>query len=73
MKKASFAKHLTDKEYAILMRVYASHNSSMGLEMRKKYSLSDIVAVERNSKENCLNVHYKDGEWWKYHPNGTWS
>lgn len=71
-KKLPVAKHLTDGEYVVLMQVYANHNSSMGLEKRKNYTLSDIVKVERDSEEQCLNVHYKNGDWWHYSVNGTW-
>lgn len=67
------AKHLSDGEYNLLLQVHANHNRSMGLKERGKYSLSNIVKVERNLKGNCLNVHYKNGDWWQYHPNGTWS
>jgi hypothetical protein len=70
--KLPVAKHLSDKEYHLLMQVYANHNRSMGLEKRKDYSISHIVKVERNIKEKCLNVHYKNGGWWHYSTDGTW-
>ncbi len=70
--KLPVAKHLTDQEYAILLNTYAAHNRSMGIEKRKNYTLSDIVKVERNVKENCLHVHYKNGDWWHYRPGGKW-
>lgn len=72
MKKIPVAEHLTDSEYNLLMKVYADQNRSMGLEERKNYTLSDIVKVERNVKENCINVYYKDGNWWHYSTNGKW-
>lgn len=72
MKKIPVAEHLTDKEYQLLLQVYANHNSSMGMEKRKNYTLSHIVKVARNSKDNCLEVYYKSGEFWKYYGNGTW-
>lgn len=71
-KKLPVAEHLKDKEYKILLETYANHNSSMGLEQRRNYTLSDIVKVERNIKEKCLHVHFANGEWWKYYSNGTW-
>lgn len=73
MKRPSFARRLTDREYVILMQVYANHNSSMGLEMRKKYTLSDIDKIKINKEENCLEVFFSNGDWWKYHSDGTWS
>lgn len=72
MAKLPVANHLSDGEYRLLLEVYANHNRSMGHEMRKKYSLSDIVKVEKNIEENCLNVHYKNGDWWHYCKDGTW-
>lgn len=72
MKKLPVASHLTDQEYSLFLKVYANHNSSMGLEKRKKYTLSDVVKVARNPQEKCLEVHYKNGDWWHYSANGTW-
>jgi len=71
-KKLPVAAHLNDKEYSLLMNVYANHNRSMGLEERKKYTLSHIVKVARNVKEKCLEVHYENGDWWHYSVNGSW-
>ncbi len=72
MSKLPVAKHLNDDEYNLLLDVYQKHNRSMGLEQRKDYTLSHIVKVERNLEENCLNVHYENGDWLHYTPNGTW-
>ncbi|MUK89123.1 hypothetical protein GMD78_12135 [Ornithinibacillus sp. L9] len=71
-KKLPLAKHLSDSEYQLLMEVYANHNRSMGLDERKKFTLSDIVRVRRNVKERCLEVYYKSGDWWRYAADGTW-
>lgn len=72
MSKLPVAKHLSDGEYKLLLSVYANHNRSMGLRERKKYTLSDIVKVERNLKEKCLKVYFKNGEWYHYFTDGTW-
>lgn len=71
-KKLPVAEHLNDKEYKLFLDVYQKHNRSMGIEKRKNYTLSHVVKVERNTEENCLNVHYKNGDWWHYAPNGMW-
>lgn len=71
-KKLPVAEHLTDSEYKLLLQVYANHNRSMGMEKRKDYTLSDIVRVERNSEEKCLNVYYTNGDWWHYSSDGSW-
>lgn len=72
MKKLPVAAHLTDKEYMLLLQVYANHNRSMGLKDREKYTLSHIVKVVKNLKENCLEVYFTDGNWWHYSANGSW-
>lgn len=71
-KKIEVARHLSDAEYKVFLETYANHNRSMGFEERKKYTLSHIVKVERNVEENCLNVYYENGEWWRYTPDGRW-
>lgn len=71
-KQWTVVSHLTDDEIKILFMVYYKHNTSIGLKERANYSLSHIVKVERNPKENCLNVYYENGEWFHYCSNGTW-
>jgi len=71
-RKLSVAKHLNDEEHHLLLSVCANHNSSMGRDERVKYHLSNIVKVTRNVEEKCLEVHYLDGNWWKYSVDGSW-
>lgn len=71
-RKLEITKHLTDKEYYIFFVTYTNHNASMGLKEREEYTLDNIVKVERNLQDNCLNVYYDNGEWWKYYPDYTW-
>ena len=66
------AKHLNDNEYKFLLKMHANHNRNMGIDERKKYTLSDIVKVKRNVKEKCLEVYFKNGDWWHYSTDGTW-
>lgn len=42
----------------------------MGLSERGKYTLSNMVKVERG--DNCLHVYYDNGDWWHYTPNRKW-
>jgi hypothetical protein len=72
MRKLEVAAHLTDSQYKLLLHVYAQHNSSMGLEKRKGYMLSDVVKVEWDQAEQTVNVYYKNGDWWHYAKDGTW-
>lgn len=69
-KRLPVAEHLNDSEYRLLLKTYAAHNSSMGHEMRKKYMLENVVKIERG--QNCLHVHFANGEWWHYTPEKTW-
>lgn len=71
-KKLPVAAHLNNEEYQLLLEVYANHNRCMGMEKRVNYTLSHIVKVEKNVIENCLNVHYTNGDWWHYAKDGTW-
>lgn len=71
MKRLDVAKHLTNEEYKQFLETYAAHNSAMGFQDRKKYSLAHVVKVERGDNGN-LHVHYEDGEWWHYTPGRTW-
>lgn len=70
-KRLPVAKHLTEEEYVQLLETYAAHNRSMGLQMKDKYSVGNIVKVKRDKKGN-LHVHYADGEWWHYTAQRTW-
>lgn len=68
--KLPVAAHLTDEEYHYFLTTYALHNSSMGIQQRVMYLLGDVIKIERG--DNCLHVHYADGKWWHYTPDGTW-
>lgn len=72
-RKLPVAAHLSDIEYRLLMQVYANHNRSMGLKERGNHSLSHITKVIMNTNEKCLEVHYQNGNWWKYYSNGSWA
>jgi hypothetical protein len=72
MSKILAAKHLSDVEYGLLLKVHAKHIRGMGKEARENYSLENIVKIKRNIKENCLNVYYSNGDWFHYAANGTW-
>ncbi|MEK5069781.1 hypothetical protein [Sporosarcina sp. FSL K6-1508] len=72
-KRLPVAKSLTEEEYKQLLETYAAHNRSMGLAMREKYNLANVVKVKRSkSKPGTLEVHYADGEWWHYTPGRQW-
>lgn len=70
-KKLEVAAHLNDAEYVQLLETYLAHNRSMDLQARDKYSLANIVKVERGDNGN-LHVHYADGEWWHYTVTRKW-
>ncbi|PWU68293.1 hypothetical protein [Gracilibacillus dipsosauri] len=70
--KLEVATHLTDDEHRILLNVYHKHMNAMGEEERKQYALGNIKKVKGNVQEQCLEVYFKNGEWFKYFANGTW-
>ncbi|MBU8732559.1 hypothetical protein KM915_21145 [Cytobacillus oceanisediminis] len=72
MIKLPVASHLNEKEYIFLMKAFANHNCSMGIEKKNEYIFSDIVKVIRNTIENSLEVQFKNGDCWHYRKNGTW-
>ena len=46
----------------------------MGTEKRKNYTAEQIEKVIWNDEEQCLNVYYKNGNWWHYsnQNDGVW-
>lgn len=53
-------------------RVHRRHLSAMGTEARKQYERDQVKRIKSNNKEKCLEVYFRNGEWFKYYPNGTW-
>lgn len=53
-------------------RVHAAHLAAMGTEARKQYERDQVKSVKANNKERCIEVRFKNGEWFKYFPDGTW-
>lgn len=63
---------LTVEQQRHFESVFEKHHTSMGSEMRKKYSRDNIRKIEWVPAERCLHVHFADGEWWHYGADGTW-
>ena len=63
---------LNAEQYELFKWVYNKHYHGWGTEARNKRTLDHITKVEWNQKEDCLHVHYDDGEWWHYCKDGTW-
>jgi|GEM_PF-4863086 len=63
---------LHENEKDLFKRVYNHHLASMGIEQKKLHSIENIKEVKANYEERCIEVHYKH-EWYKYHPDLTWS
>jgi hypothetical protein len=66
------AVHLTESELKMFMKTYKRHMNAMGTEERDQYAIRNIKKVKRNIPERCFEVHFKNGEWFKYFTNGTW-
>lgn len=43
------------------------------LEKRKKYKREKITIIEKYVPSKYLNVHFANGEWFRYYVDGTWS
>lgn len=63
---------LTIEQQRLFESVFERHHTGMGAEMRKKYSRNNISKIVWVEEEQCLHVHFVDGEWWHYDLNGTW-
>lgn len=63
---------LSQDQKELFERVFRKHQSALGSEKKMLYSRSNIAKVEWASEENCLHVHFQDGEWWHYDQKETW-
>lgn len=52
--------------------VHRNHLSAIGEVEKKKYSREQIKSVKANNKERCIEVRFRNGEFFKYKPDGTW-
>lgn len=64
--------HLTEGQRKLFWDVQLKRMKGMGSDMQKKYDSNHIKKVEWNKEEDCLHVHFDDGEWWHYCKDGTW-
>lgn len=51
---------------------HKEHLRAMGTETQKDYTLENVKKIKINNRERCLEVYYRNGEWFKYFANGTW-
>lgn len=63
---------LSSKAQTLFSKVHSLHLQAMGRDERKKYELPNIKQIVQNNKEQCVEVHYQNGEFFKYYPNLTW-
>lgn len=56
----------------LFSKVHSLHLQAMSREERKKYELPNIKQIVQNNKEQCVEVHYQNGEFFKYYRNLTW-
>lgn len=47
--------------------VYKRHNAGLGSEYKKEYK-----PVKVKEHTSYIEVHFSNGEWLHYYPNGTW-
>lgn len=72
MSGLAVTKHLSSAEIKLFTRVHQHHISAMGLAEREQYTVQNIIKVKRNVSEKCLEVYFKNSEWFKYFADGTW-
>lgn len=61
--------NLTEQQKEIFEKILANHLASMGEEERSKYGLTCVMWDEN---EQFFKVHFSNGKWWHYAPDGTW-
>ncbi|MCD8502140.1 MAG: hypothetical protein LRY71_11205 [Bacillaceae bacterium] len=64
--------HLNLKEQEVFRVTHKLHLATMGSEIREYYGLEQIKDVKPNSLEMCIEVSYKNGEFFKYFHDYTW-
>ena len=52
--------------------IHNRHLAAMSAETRQHYTRENVKRVKANNVEGCIEVYFKNGEWFKYYPNGTW-
>ena len=72
VKQTHPGKFLSDEEFKFLIDVYLRHKSAMGTVRQNEHLFTDIVKVKRNMEENCLEVYFRNGNWWHYAADKTW-
>ncbi|MCM3360306.1 MULTISPECIES: hypothetical protein [unclassified Psychrobacillus] len=63
---------LNEVETKLFERVHAKHLSVIGNEEKTKYQKEEIVKIERDIRNKCLKVYFRNGEWFRYFTDGTW-
>ena len=63
---------LNEVETKLFERVNAKHLSVIGNEEKTKYQKEEIVKIERDIRNKCLKVYFRNGEWFRYFTDGTW-
>jgi len=48
------------------------HLAAMGATKRKEYARDQVKEIKSNLEERVLEVYFKNGELFKYAPNGDW-
>ena len=56
----------------VFNRVHQRHLDAMGENQKKNYTKDQVKGIKPNNQEGCLEVYFKNGEMFKYAPNGTW-
>lgn len=58
---------LSDKAKEVFKNTYILHNSAQGNDYRENY-----IPVKVKEHKNFIEVHFVNGKWLHYLPDGTW-
>lgn len=71
MKQVDGYESLNPEQQNILESTYRFHLEAMGEHVRVRYNLERIREVRWNSREQCVEIFFMNGDWWHY-LNNTW-
>ncbi|WP_085993596.1 recombinase family protein [Oceanobacillus senegalensis] len=63
---------LTDLQKRIFNQTHPKHLESMKMDKRKEYDVQNIKKIKWDSREKCIKVYFKNGDWYHYFRDYTW-
>lgn len=63
---------LNSRYQALFAMIHTKHLTSMNMQQRKKYELSQIERIKLNRDKKRLEINYKDGDRVNYNTDLSW-